>query len=269
MPLVVSPVVEDDIPIIVAIEHAAVAQSPLHPLSIARRRLANFEANREVSEEEYLKRMGDVVRTAFRRRAEDNTSFYRVTDTGIPSECDKYHGIVSFIVWRIETRDGYSGNTDSDEKGCETRGSTRIAASRPSQQGATSRDLTRIDEERMSAFSETAVGRELNRLAALFRKKHFPNEPYLLFEVGMTLPAYWRRGALSLLIKHAVKVADERGIISAMQASDMGWRLYQKLGFEVMNETVLDLRPFGINACIPHRDMMRRPKALLKSTAKL
>lgn len=262
MPLVVSPAVENDIPIIVAIEHAAVTQSPLNPLSIVRRRLKDLELGREQGENEHLKQMEDLVRTGYARRVEDNTYFYKVTDTNIPANSDIYRGIVSFLVWRFVAQGG-----DVEEK----QGGTipRHEELRTSQGPAASCDATAGQERGVSAFAETAVGKEFDRLAARFRREHFPNEPYLLLEVGMTLPAHWRRGALSLLLGRALEMADEKGIISVMQASDMGWPLYQSLGFEVVREGSLDLKPFGLDVTIPHRDMIRRPTSFRRTDAKI
>jgi len=255
MPLIISPMVEDDIPIIVAIEHAAVVQSPLNPLTVVRKKLANIPTG-ENSDEEYLKSIEAIVLAGYRRRAQENTYFYKLIDTDIPADSDKHRGIVSFLVWRIVTgsgRDEVRGTQDNGHDAC------REDAPEMRSVAAANHDEKKSDDQSVSAFSGTAVGRELNRLAARFRQEHFPNEPYQVFEVGMTLPAYWRRGALSMLLEHALQVADERGIISVMQASEMGWPLYHSLGFEVVKETALDLKPFGLDASVPHRDMIRRP----------
>ncbi|KAL3963304.1 hypothetical protein ACCO45_000308 [Purpureocillium lilacinum] len=196
MPLIISPMVEDDIPIIVAIEHAAVVQSPLNPLTTKNTSRA----------------LRQSFSLAIAGAPRNNTYFYKLIDTDIPADSDKHRGIVSFLVWRIVAgsgRDEVMGTQHNGHDAC------REDAPEMRSVAAANHDEKKSDDQSVSAFSGTAVGRELNRLAARFRREHFPNEPYQVFEVGMTLPAYWRRGALSMLLEHALQVADERGIISS------------------------------------------------------
>ncbi|GJN78372.1 hypothetical protein PLIIFM63780_001866 [Purpureocillium lilacinum] len=171
--------VEDDIPIIVAIEHAAVVQSPLNPLTVVRKKLANIPTG-ENSDEEYLKSIEAIVLAGYRRRAQDNTYFYKLIDTDIPADSDKHRGIVSFLVWRIVTgsgRDEVMGTQHNGHDAC------REDAPEMRSVAAANHDEKKSDDQSVSAFSGTAVGRELNRLAARFRREHFPNEPYQVFEL--------------------------------------------------------------------------------------
>ncbi|KAJ6437120.1 C6 transcription factor [Purpureocillium lavendulum] len=88
MPLIVSPVTDADIPIIVAIEHAAVVQSPLNPLAAVRQKLFNLTPGHKQEDEEYLRQMERIVRAGFARRVKDNSYFFKVTDTDIPAHTD-------------------------------------------------------------------------------------------------------------------------------------------------------------------------------------
>lgn len=63
-----------------------------------------------------------------------------------------------------------------------------------------------------------------------------------------------------MLVKWGVDEADKRGVISVLQASDMGLGCYLKQGFEVVKEVRMNLKPYGIDEIEVRRDMMRQPE---------
>lgn len=65
-----------------------------------------------------------------------------------------------------------------------------------------------------------------------------------------------------MLIKWGCDKADERDLISVLQASQAGLNLYLKHGFEIKKIRELDLRPYGVDETEIGRGMVRqsRPK---------
>ncbi|EMD01209.1 hypothetical protein BAUCODRAFT_58533, partial [Baudoinia panamericana UAMH 10762] len=77
--------------------------------------------------------------------------------------------------------------------------------------------------------------------------------------VLVTHPKHQRRGAGSMLVQWGCEKADAHGTIAALFASTAGLAVYQKYGFEVVQETPLDLRPFGVDATDVRRACLRQP----------
>jgi GNAT superfamily N-acetyltransferase len=80
--------------------------------------------------------------------------------------------------------------------------------------------------------------------------------------VVVTHPDHQLRGAASMLVRWGTDEADKRGIISVLQASQMGLGCYLKNGFEIVREVEMDLKPFGVDEIEIRRGMIRRPKTL-------
>ncbi|RMY50441.1 hypothetical protein D0865_06904 [Hortaea werneckii] len=76
---------------------------------------------------------------------------------------------------------------------------------------------------------------------------------------AITHPHHQRRGAASMLVRWGCEKADERGMVAALMATEAGVGVYLKHDFHVLNETVLDLRPYGIDASDLRIGMLRRP----------
>jgi predicted N-acetyltransferase YhbS len=76
----------------------------------------------------------------------------------------------------------------------------------------------------------------------------------------VTHPKHQRRGAGGMLVRWGCKKADERGVISILQAAEAGLQLYLKHGFEIVKETPMDLRPYGVDETEIRRHMIRQPR---------
>lgn len=63
-----------------------------------------------------------------------------------------------------------------------------------------------------------------------------------------------------MLLKWGCDKADERGLISVLHASQAGFGLYLKHGFEVRKVREFDLQPYGVDEIEIRRGMVRRPK---------
>lgn len=63
-----------------------------------------------------------------------------------------------------------------------------------------------------------------------------------------------------MLVKYGCDVADEKGILCAVGASDAGYPLYARHGFEVKTTRDHDLRPYGVDAIEQGRSMIRPAK---------
>jgi hypothetical protein len=63
-----------------------------------------------------------------------------------------------------------------------------------------------------------------------------------------------------MLVKWGCDKADERGLISVLQASQAGLNLYLKHGFEIKRIREFDLRPYGVDETEIRRGMVRQPK---------
>lgn len=225
MPLVISPVTEPDLPILAAIDHAAMSSGPLPTV---RQNLCGF-----TSHSDYQKNIVATLTIHFAKRLEEDMHYYKVTDTDMSPETlasDPYKGIICFCVWKIHDT---------------TRSPPRPTSPSPSPK----QPRTRNQPLRPSNFPETSLAAYIAKLADDFRAEYFPGESYLFFEMLMTAPAHQRRGAGRLLIKHAQEMADRRGIlVSAGQGSEDGIGLYMKCGYEPVKEFYMDMRPYGVDA---------------------
>jgi GNAT superfamily N-acetyltransferase len=63
--------------------------------------------------------------------------------------------------------------------------------------------------------------------------------------VLVTAPEFQGRGVGSLLCKDGLHVADRERLPAWLEASAKGRRLYQKLGFEDVEDIVIDLSDYG------------------------
>lgn len=62
-------------------------------------------------------------------------------------------------------------------------------------------------------------------------------------------------------MKWGCEKADELNMISAVYASEAGLKVYTKHGFEVVETSEFDLRPYGVDATELRRGMIRRPRS--------
>ena len=63
-----------------------------------------------------------------------------------------------------------------------------------------------------------------------------------------------------MLIKWGRDKADERGVMTTLHSSPEGYSLYLKHAFELVEESRLDLRPWGVDETTVRRAMIRHPR---------
>ncbi|WPG99269.1 Hypothetical protein R9X50_00208100 [Acrodontium crateriforme] len=96
-----------------------------------------------------------------------------------------------------------------------------------------------------------------------FKAKFVGSQAHADLSILFTHPQHQRRGAASMLIKWGCDQADKRGIISTLHASSEGYHLYLKHGFELVEETAIDLRSWSVNETTIRRAMIRQPKKVI------
>jgi hypothetical protein len=62
------------------------------------------------------------------------------------------------------------------------------------------------------------------------------------------------------LINHVLDMADREGKQTYLDATDEGWYVYSKLGFEVKGTVEIDLTKYGGEGTARSRNMIRQPK---------
>lgn len=86
-------------------------------------------------------------------------------------------------------------------------------------------------------------------------------------QVLVSHPKYQRRGAGGMLIKYGCDVADAKGVLCALGASEAGYSLYTRHGFAVVETSETDLRPYGVEASELGRRMIRAAREKEESKA--
>jgi len=96
-----------------------------------------------------------------------------------------------------------------------------------------------IPEER------TAIMEDLLKLVYKHRKAYIGTRPHLALTNLTTRPAHRRKGAARLLIQWGLDVADKLGVEVYTESHEGSKMLYEKFGFRLVGEFVLDLRQYG------------------------
>ena len=73
----------------------------------------------------------------------------------------------------------------------------------------------------------------------------------------MVLPTYQRRGLGTLLLRQGLQMADEVGAKTYLEASAKGASLYLRHGFKVVDDILIDMRPYGGSGVESEKCMMR------------
>lgn len=60
-----------------------------------------------------------------------------------------------------------------------------------------------------------------------------------------------------MLVQYGCDLADAKGVPCALTASEAGYPLYLRHGFELKQTSEMDLRPFGVEAVEVRRGMVR------------
>ncbi|EGX94648.1 acetyltransferase, GNAT family [Cordyceps militaris CM01] len=87
------------------------------------------------------------------------------------------------------------------------------------------------------------------------------NKPHFYLKLLHTDPAYQRRGAASMLLRHFADLADEHGLESYLEASEEGRPLYEKFGYETVEVLVTDFSKWGGPERFENCLMLRKPNA--------
>jgi hypothetical protein len=86
------------------------------------------------------------------------------------------------------------------------------------------------------------------------------SEPYLMLNMFATHPEHQGRGASRLLLEWGIKKADDEGLVTYLNATDVGRRIYEKKGFEVVKAIEWDRVPWGGEGKDCHWCMVRQPR---------
>jgi len=102
---------------------------------------------------------------------------------------------------------------------------------------------------------------EMARISTEFNDEFVGTRPHASLALLVTDPKHQGRGAGSMLVKWGCDRADELGLMCRLVASKAGYHLYTQNGFQLVKESGLDLRPFGVDEIEPRKCMIRPPKS--------
>lgn len=66
-----------------------------------------------------------------------------------------------------------------------------------------------------------------------------------VLQILVTVPEFQGRGVGTLLLQEGLRMADQAGLPAWLEASAKGRRLYRKLGFNDVEDIVIDLSEYG------------------------
>lgn len=248
MPLLLLPLRENDIPTFAALDSLAMASSPL-ALAMTLSTPPGAPSRQET--------IGQWARQGITK---SDTAYLKVVDTALGSSDDGGE-MIAAAIWSFR-EEGYGivgvAKEITGEGG--HRGEEPPAAAPPI--------MTELSNQFTAFLTTTFSNRAFasKSLLALTLSLHPSNLPLPTADLNIliTHPSHRHRGAGSMLVKWGIDEADQRGIISVLQASEMGLGCYLKQGFEVVKEVFMDLKPFGVDEVEVRRNMIRRPKPLGK-----
>ncbi|KAI7162844.1 hypothetical protein KC349_g1792 [Hortaea werneckii] len=99
----------------------------------------------------------------------------------------------------------------------------------------------------------------MGKIWEAFKSEFVGGQAFANLSILVTHPHHQRRGAASMLVRWGCEKADERDMVAALMATKAGVGVYLRHNFQVLNETVLDLRPYGIDASDLRIGMLRQP----------
>ncbi|KAI6903365.1 hypothetical protein KC318_g7017 [Hortaea werneckii] len=99
----------------------------------------------------------------------------------------------------------------------------------------------------------------MGKIWEAFKSEFVGGQAFANLSILVTHPHHQRRGAASMLVRWGCGKADERDMVAALMATEAGVGVYLRHDFQVLNETVLDLRPYGVDASDLRIGMLRRP----------
>ncbi|KAI7091312.1 hypothetical protein KC356_g804 [Hortaea werneckii] len=153
----------------------------------------------------------------------------KVTDTE-PGE------LIAAALWRFERADENAGAADSV----------------PAKQDATV-------ELQSQTHPVPDVMAAMDKIWKAFKCEFVGGKALANLSMLVTHPSHQRRGAASMLVQWGCEKADERGMAAALIAKEAGMGVYLRHGFQVMKQTMLDLRPNSVDATDLRIGMLRQP----------
>ncbi|KAI7221781.1 hypothetical protein KC333_g1534 [Hortaea werneckii] len=99
----------------------------------------------------------------------------------------------------------------------------------------------------------------MGKIWEAFKHEFVGGQAFANLSILVTHPHHQGRGAASMLVRWGCEKADERDMVAALMATEAGVGVYLRHDFQVLNETELDLRPYGVDASDLRIGMLRRP----------
>jgi hypothetical protein len=87
-------------------------------------------------------------------------------------------------------------------------------------------------------------------------------KPFLMLNMLATHPDHQGRGAGKMLLDWGLKKADDEGLVTYLNATDVGRRMYEKSRFEVVKTIEWDRVPWGGEGKDCHWCMVRQPQKM-------
>lgn len=107
-----------------------------------------------------------------------------------------------------------------------------------------------------------ALGSLLGPLRAAQSEIMGTEKPYLMLDMLATHPVHQGRGAGKALLDWGLEKADDERLVTYLNATDVGRRMYEKKGFEVVKTIEWDRVPWGGEGKDCHWCMVRQPSKL-------
>ncbi|KAI7195661.1 hypothetical protein D0869_01503 [Hortaea werneckii] len=152
----------------------------------------------------------------------------KVTDTELGE-------LVAAALWRFELADERAG----------------AASSAPARNAAV--------EPQGQTYPVPEVMAAMSKIWEAFKNDFIGGQAFANLSILVTHPHHQGRGAASMLVRWGCEKADERDMIAALMATKAGVGVYLRHDFQVLNETVLDLRPYGVDTSDLRIGMLRQP----------
>lgn len=92
------------------------------------------------------------------------------------------------------------------------------------------------------------------------RARHMAGKDFMHLKLLATAPKHSGRGAARLCLEYGCKMADELGLSTYLDSTPAGRAVYQRFGFEVLEEEAWDLRPYGKDVTYYTCTMLRPAK---------
>jgi GNAT superfamily N-acetyltransferase len=86
-------------------------------------------------------------------------------------------------------------------------------------------------------------------------------QPFFMLNMLATHPDHQGRGAGKMLLSWGLEKADEEGLVTYLNATDVGRQMYEKKGFEVRKTIEWDRVPWGGKGKDCHWCMVREPQS--------